>query len=108
MPLSRIVSSVIAISLALGMIILGGWYFAFGIGILIVLSQLEYFRLVRAKGIEPAAKTTLVVSQLLLISSTLAPNVTDAMFLPGGNDYLFFICCFNLKWQRSPIFLVLY
>ena len=94
MPLSRIFSSVIAISLALGMIVLGGWYFAFGIGILIVLSQLEYFRLVRAKGIEPAAKTTLVVSQLLLISSTIAPNVTDAMFCLGGT-----IICFYLLFQ---------
>ena len=36
MPLSRIFSSVVAIVLALGMIILGGWYFTLGIGILIV------------------------------------------------------------------------
>ncbi|MCC0176236.1 phosphatidate cytidylyltransferase [Waterburya agarophytonicola K14] len=94
MPLSRIVSAVIAIALALGMIILGGWYFTFGIGILMVLAQLEYFRLVRAKGVEPAAKTTLIVSQLLLIGSTLAPNVTDAMFCLGGT-----IICFYLLFQ---------
>ncbi len=94
MPLSRILSAVVAISLALGMIILGGWYFTVGIGILIFLAQLEYFRLVRAKGIEPAAKTTIVVSQVLLISATVAPNVTDAMFCLGGT-----IICFYLLFQ---------
>ncbi|MGF1539542.1 MAG: phosphatidate cytidylyltransferase [Pleurocapsa sp.] len=94
MPLSRIISAVVAISLALGMIILGGWYFTIGIGILIFLAQLEYFRLVRAKGIEPAGKTTIVVSQILLISATVAPNVTDAMFCLGGT-----IICFYLLFQ---------
>ena len=94
MPLSRIVSSLIAIALALGMIILGGWYFTLGIGILIVLAQREYFRLVRAKGVEPAGKTTLVVSLLLLFSATVAPNVTDAMFCLGGT-----IICFYLLFQ---------
>ncbi|MDJ0680399.1 MAG: phosphatidate cytidylyltransferase [Xenococcaceae cyanobacterium MO_167.B52] len=91
---NRIISAVIAIALALGMIILGGWYFTIGIGILIVLAQIEYFRLVRAKGIEPAAKTTMVVSQLLLISSTITPNITDAMFCLGGT-----IVCFYLLFQ---------
>ena len=94
MPLSRIISAIVAISLALGMIILGGWYFTIGIGILIFLAQLEYFRLVRAKGIEPAGKTTIVVSQVLLISATVAPNVTDAMFCLGGT-----IICFYLLFQ---------
>lgn len=94
MPLSRIFSAVVGISLALAMIILGGWYFTFGIGILIFLAQLEYFRLVRAKGIEPAAKTTLVVSQILLISATVAPNITDAMFCLGGT-----VICFYLLFQ---------
>jgi len=43
MPLSRIVSSVVAIALALGLIILGGWYFTLGIGILIVLAEEQLF-----------------------------------------------------------------
>jgi phosphatidate cytidylyltransferase len=94
MPLSRILSAVVAIAIALGMIVLGGWYFSVGIGILIFLAQLEYFRLVRAKGIEPAAKTTLIVSQLLLISAVVAPNLTDAMFCLGGT-----IICFYLLFQ---------
>jgi phosphatidate cytidylyltransferase len=98
MPLSRIVSSIIAIALALGMIILGGWYFTLGIGILIVLAQQEYFRLVRAKGVEPAGKMTLIVSLLLLLSATvapsIAPNITDAIFCLGGT-----IICFYLLFQ---------
>jgi len=94
MPLSRIVSSIVAIALALGLIILGGWYFTFGIGILVVLAQREYFRLVRAKGVEPAGKTTLIVSLLLLLSATVAPNVTDAMFCLGGT-----VVCFYLLFQ---------
>ncbi|MEL6438763.1 MAG: phosphatidate cytidylyltransferase [Cyanobacteria bacterium J06621_8] len=94
MSLSRLVSAVIAIALALGMIILGGWYFTLGIGILVVLAQHEYFRLVRAKGVEPAGKTTLIVSLLLLVSATFTPSVTDAMFCLGGT-----IICFYLLFQ---------
>ncbi|BAU63646.1 phosphatidate cytidylyltransferase [Stanieria sp. NIES-3757] len=91
---SRVLSGIVAIALALGMIVLGGWYFSLGIGILIFLAQLEYFRLVRAKGIEPAAKTTLVVSQLLLITAAIAPNLTDAMFPLAGT-----FICFYLLFQ---------
>ena len=91
MPWTRILSGIVAIALALGMIVLGGWYFTFGIGILIFLGQLEYFRLVRAKGIEPAGKTTLVVSQLLLVIATVAPNLTDAMFPLAGTSICFYL-----------------
>ncbi|GAB4240734.1 MAG: phosphatidate cytidylyltransferase [Stanieria sp.] len=91
---SRVLSGIVAIALALGMIVLGGWYFSLGISILIFLAQLEYFRLVRAKGIEPAAKTTLVVSQLLLITAAVAPNLTDAMFPLAGT-----FICFYLLFQ---------
>ncbi len=94
MSWNRILSAIVAIALAIGAIILGGWYFSVGIGILIFLAQIEYFRLVRATGIEPAAKTTFVVSQLLLISSTITPNITDAMFCLGGT-----IICFYLLFQ---------
>lgn len=94
MPLSRIVSSIIAIILAAIAIVLGGWYFTLGIGILMILAQLEYFRLVRAKGVEPAGKTTLVVSLLILISASIAPGVSDAMFCLGGS-----IICFYLLFQ---------
>lgn len=91
MSLIRVLSAIVAIAIALGMIILGGWYFTFGIGLLVLLGQLEYFRLVRAKGIEPAAKTTLVVSQLLLITATVAPQLTDAMFPLAGTAICFYL-----------------
>lgn len=94
MPWSRIVSTIVAIAIALAMIILGGWYFTIGFGVLVFLGQLEYFQLVRAKGIAPAVKTTLVVSQILLLSASFTPNLTDALFpLAGG------LICFYLLFQ---------
>jgi phosphatidate cytidylyltransferase len=84
-------SAIIAITVALGMIILGGWYFTAGFCVIVFLGQLEYFQLVRAKGIEPAAKTTLVVSQLLLITAAIAPNLTDAMFPVAGSLICFYL-----------------
>ncbi len=94
MPWSRILSAVVAICLALGMILLGGWYFTAGFGIIIYLGQQEYFQLVRAKGIAPAAKTTLVVSQALLIISNLSPTLADAVFPVAGS-----LICFYLLFQ---------
>lgn len=95
MPLPRILSSIVAIILALTMIGLGGWYFTLGFGIIIYLGQLEYFQLVRAKGMAPAAKTTLVVSQVLLIISTLSPiYLADAVMPIAGT-----LICFYLLFQ---------
>jgi phosphatidate cytidylyltransferase len=95
MPLPRVLSAIVAIVLALGMIMLGGWYFTLGFGILIYLGQLEYFQLVRAKGIVPAGKTTLVVSQLLLIISTVAPTTLADAVLPVAGTLI----CFYLLFQ---------
>jgi phosphatidate cytidylyltransferase len=94
MPWTRIFSGVVAIAVALGMTMLGGWYFTIGFGIIVYLGQLEYFQMVRAKGIAPAAKTTLVVSQALLIISTLSPTVADAIFPVAGT-----FICFYLLFQ---------
>jgi phosphatidate cytidylyltransferase len=94
MPWPRILSGIVAIVLALGMIILGGWYFTVGFGIIVYLGQLEYFQLARAKGIAPAGKTTLVVSQILLITAALAPQFVDAMFPLAGT-----FICFYLLFQ---------
>lgn len=94
MPWSRIISGIVAIAFALGMIIFGGWYFTLCGGVIVFLGQLEYFRMVRAKGIAPAAKTTLVVSQLLLISTTVNPSLTDALFPLAGA-----LICFYLLFQ---------
>jgi len=94
MSLPRVLSAIIAIALALGMTTLGGWYFTVGMAVLVYLGQLEYFQLVRAKDIIPAAKTTLVVSQVLLIISTLAPALADAV-LPVAGTFI----CFYLLFQ---------
>ena len=89
--MSRLISAIIAIIVALGMIVLGGWYFTMGFCVIVFLGQLEYFQLVRAKGIEPAAKTTFVVSQLLLITAAIAPSLTDAMFPVAGTLICFYL-----------------
>lgn len=91
MPWSRILSGIVAIALALGMIVLGGWYFTVGLGIIVYLGQLEYFQLARAKGIAPAAKTTLAVSQVLLITAAVAPQFVDAMFPLAGTLICFYL-----------------
>lgn len=94
MPWSRIISSIVAIALALVMIIFGGWYFTICFGVIVFLAQSEYFKLVTAKGIEPAVKTTMVVSQLLLITANLVPDLTDAVFALAGT-----LICFYLLFQ---------
>ena len=66
MPWSRIISGIIAIVLAVSCTLLGGWYFTIAIGIIVFFGQLEYFNLVRSRGMRPAAKTTISVSLILL------------------------------------------
>lgn len=94
MPWPRIISGIVAIVMAIIMIGLGGWYFTLGFGVIILLGQLEIFALVKAKGILPAAKTTLVVSQLLLITAHLSPTLADAL-LPISGTFI----CFYLLFQ---------
>ncbi|BAS56121.1 MULTISPECIES: phosphatidate cytidylyltransferase [Leptolyngbya] len=94
MPWSRIFSGIVAIVIALVMFLLGGWYFTAFFGVIIYLGQLEYFELVRAKGIAPAGKTTLVVTQILLFISNLNPSLADAIFPVAGT-----LICFYLLFQ---------
>ncbi|MBU6229938.1 MAG: phosphatidate cytidylyltransferase [Cyanobacteria bacterium REEB459] len=94
MPWSRIISGLVAIVMALAMIILGGWYFTLSFGLIVLLGQLEIFRLVQAKGIVPATKTTLVVSQMVLIAAYLSPPLADAL-LPLAGTFI----CFYLLFQ---------
>lgn len=94
MPWARIVSGLVAIALAFGLIILGGWYFTVGFCVVVFLGQLEIFDLVRAKGIFPAAKTTLIVSQVLLVVAYLSPQLADTI-LPIAGTFI----CFYLLFQ---------
>lgn len=73
---------------------MGGWYFTLGFMVVVFLGQQEYFRMVKAKGIAPAAKITLFASQLLLITATIAPQLTEAVFPIVGA-----FVCFYLLFQ---------
>ncbi|MBV9385387.1 MAG: phosphatidate cytidylyltransferase [Chroococcidiopsidaceae cyanobacterium CP_BM_ER_R8_30] len=94
MPWSRIFSGIVAIALALGTTILGGWYFTLMFSFVVYLGQMEYFDLVHAKGIAPAAKTTLAVSQALLIIATVSSTLADAV-MPVAGTFI----CFYLLFQ---------
>jgi phosphatidate cytidylyltransferase len=61
---------------------LGGWWFTLALGVIVHLGLLEFFRLAQFKGIRPAVKTTLVVCQLLLITTQWANG--DASGGAGG------------------------
>lgn len=96
-PLARTISALVAIVLALAIVILGGWYFTLAFGAIVFLGQREIFQLVQAKGILPATKTTLVVSQLLLITAHLSPPLADAL-LPLGGTFICFYLLFQPKF----------
>ncbi|NJK40418.1 MAG: phosphatidate cytidylyltransferase [Acaryochloridaceae cyanobacterium SU_2_1] len=94
MPWARIISGLVAIVIALAIILLGGWYFTLGFCLLVYLAQVEYFELVRAKGNRPAGKTTMIVSQLLLVTATISSELADAV-LPVAGTFI----CFYLLFQ---------
>lgn len=91
MPWSRIYSGIIAIILALGMIVFGGWYFTICLGVIVYLGLQEYFQLARAKGIEPAGKTTVVMSLAMLAVSTMSCDLADALFPLAGTAICFYL-----------------
>ncbi|MBF1990423.1 phosphatidate cytidylyltransferase [Fischerella thermalis] len=94
MPWSRIFSGIVAIAVALSATVLGGWYFTIVFAIIIFLGQNEFFDLVRAKGIAPTVKTTMVVSQILLAICTLDGYLADAV-MPLAGTFI----CFYLLFQ---------
>jgi phosphatidate cytidylyltransferase len=91
MSLSRLLSAIVAIILALGTLFLGGWYFTLGLCVAVFLGQQEYFQLVLAKGIKPAVKTTLILSQILLLVTALFPAFADTMFPLVGIAVCFYM-----------------
>ncbi|MBW4556807.1 MAG: phosphatidate cytidylyltransferase [Trichormus sp. ATA11-4-KO1] len=94
MPWSRIISGIVAIALTLVATLLGGWYFTIAIAVVVFLGQQEYFNLVRARGIVPAAKTTMFVSQTLLVICTVDGSLADAV-MPIAGTFI----CFYLLFQ---------
>ncbi|MEM6521681.1 MAG: phosphatidate cytidylyltransferase [Cyanobacteria bacterium P01_C01_bin.70] len=97
MPLTRTISAIVAIFFALLIVVLGGWYFTAAFGVIVFLGQREIFQLVQAKGILPAAKTTFVVSQLLLIFAHISPPLANAI-LPLGGTFICFYLLFQPKF----------
>ncbi len=91
MSLTRVISTIVAIAVALSMLLLGGWYFTIGMCIIVYLGQSEYFKLVLAKGINPARKTTLVVSQVMLIVGAIGYGIDDALFPVAGTLICFYL-----------------
>lgn len=97
LPLTRTISAFVALLFALLIVVLGGWYFTLALGVIVFLGQREIFQLVHAKGILPAAKTTLVVSQLLLLCAHISPPLADAA-LPLGGTFICFYLLFQPKF----------
>jgi phosphatidate cytidylyltransferase len=96
MPWTRIISAIVAIPLALAAIAFGGWAFTVGLAVLIYLGQQEYFDLVRAKGMIPAGKMTMAVSQVLLLISLIRVDLADVVMPIAGT----FICFYLLFQPR--------
>jgi phosphatidate cytidylyltransferase len=65
----RLLSGYAAGAFGFVVVLLGGWWFTLALGVMVHLGLLEYFSLARFKGIRPASKTTLVLAQLLLITT---------------------------------------
>ena len=93
---TRIISALLVIPLALAAIAIGGWAFTAAFAVLVVLGQMEYFALVRAKEIVPASKITISVSLVLLLVSQLQVGLADAMIPIAGT----FICFYLLFQSR--------
>ena len=68
----RLLSGWLAGGFGLVVVGLGGWWFTVAVGVIVHLGLLEFFRMAQFKGIRPAAKTTLVAVQLLLVSTQVA------------------------------------
>ncbi|MEC8215167.1 MAG: phosphatidate cytidylyltransferase [Cyanobacteriota bacterium] len=83
----RLTSGAAAGGFGLIVVALGGWWFTIAVGVIVHLGLLEFFRMAQFKGIRPATKTTLVVCQLLLLSTQWAiqgglPDVIPQAVLP--------------------------
>lgn len=97
MPLTRTISALVAVLFAFVIVVFGGWYFTLAFGAIVFLGQREIFQLVQAKGILPAAKITLFVSQLLLIFAHFSPALATAV-LPLGGTFICFYLLFQPKF----------
>ncbi len=91
MPWLRILSGIVVAILGIGVGILGGWYFTIAVCVLVYLAQSEYFQMVKATKSKPAAKTTMIVSQALIISAQAKPELTEAILAIAGTFTCFYL-----------------
>ncbi len=99
----RIASGLVAGCFGLLVVILGGWWFTFAVGIIVHLALLEFFKMAEFKGIRPATKTTLLACQLLLVATQLdcsvglSSDITAAVLPISGAG----ICCWLLLQPKT-------
>jgi phosphatidate cytidylyltransferase len=93
---TRIISGLVVSGIAFVLLVLGGWYFTIGMGVVVYIGQSEYFGMAKAKGFEPATKMTIILSLLLLIATNFNPQLTEATFIIGGS-----LICFYLLFQSK-------
>jgi phosphatidate cytidylyltransferase len=82
---------VVAIALALAMTALGGWYFATMMATIVLLGQLEFFKLVRATGAAPALRTTIATSLVLVLVQQFRPEWTGLTLTVSGTFICFYL-----------------
>ncbi|MGK7906010.1 MAG: phosphatidate cytidylyltransferase [Synechococcus sp.] len=87
----RLASAVVAIAMALLFSFLGGWFFTAMIAVIVLLAQLEFFKLVQATGAAPAKRMTLVTSQALVFIQQVRPEWTGLSFTLAGTCICFYL-----------------
>jgi phosphatidate cytidylyltransferase len=78
-------------------ILAGTWIFTLGLTVVAVLGQLEYYNMVRAKGIRPAQRAGIAASVLALWVAAAAPLASEAVFPVSAT----LICTYMLLHRRE-------
>ena len=76
----------------------GTWLFMFGLCIVITLGQLEYYNLVRAKGMRPARKASIAATILAMVTAAATPALAEAVFPVSAT----LICTYMLLKRQKP------
>jgi len=93
----RVVSGIVMGLVATTWILAGIWVFTAGLTVVAVLGQLEYYNMVRAKGIRPAQRAGIAASILALWVAAAAPLASEAVFPVSAT----LICTYMLLHRRE-------
>ncbi|KAF6003137.1 hypothetical protein F1559_004514 [Cyanidiococcus yangmingshanensis] len=93
----RVASGVVMGLVATTWILAGTWVFTVGLTAVAVLGQLEYYNMVRAKGIRPAQRAGIAASVLALWVAAAAPLASEAVFPVSAT----LICTYMLLHRRE-------